>query len=237
MPSNFFYIPMTQRETALGWCWFFLQALVLPVLVSVIPGLSPAISNFLFYVINFATVLILFHRFLRESAWDLPGRIGGILWKAALALVLNIVATTVMNDLIWFYMPQYYIYTDMGPAFYNINDQIIAQMVQEHYVLMAIGSIVLVPVAEELLHRGVIFGSLWTKSPVIACIVSVLVFCAVHVIGYIGHINDSIYLVLSFVQYIPSSLFLIWLYVSTDSIYAPILMHMAYNAIGILSLR
>ena len=67
-------------------------------------------------------------------------------------------------------------------------------------------------------------------------LLSVFVFAAVHVVGYIGQ-WDTLTLVLCFVQYIPAGLCLAWSYTRSDTIFAPILIHAAINFIAIRGLR
>ena len=126
--------------------------------------------------------------------------------------------------------------TAFGPALRNPNDMHIAQMVSQQFWLMALGTVFLVPPVEELLHRGAVFGMLWEKNKVLAWLVSVALFSGIHILGYL-QLGDSLLLFLCFLQYIPPAIALCWLYMSTGSIFAPILMHMAYNAIGILFVR
>ena len=58
----------------------------------------------------------------------------------------------------------------------------------------------------------------------------------IHVMGYIGQF-DWLTLVLCFLQYIPAGLWLAWAYEKSDSIFAPMLIHTAINAIGIYAMR
>ncbi len=238
---NFFYISMSRKETLLGWLYLILQVALLPYLVSAVllilyPQYSPALLNLILFAVNFLAVGIIFRKFLIQSFRDMAGRVWGCVWKSALALIGCKLTVIVMNDFIFFYCPQYYFFTDTGPVLQNINDLYITQMAAQYALPMAIATVFLVPPVEELLHRGVVFGSLYTKSPLLACLISTLLFAATHVIGYVS-IGDWLYLTILFLQYIPPALCLCWLYTGTDSILAPILMHMAFNAIGILSMR
>ena len=60
------------------------------------------------------------------------------------------------------------------PDFSNVNDTSIMELTQQNYTLMAIGTVLLVPVVEETLYRGVVFGSLYKRSRVAAYTVSTL---------------------------------------------------------------
>ena len=122
------------------------------------------------------------------------------------------------------------------PTFANINDLNIALMLQENFPMVAAGTILLVPVAEETLFRGLIFRGLYDRSPVLAYLVSMFSFAAVHVLGYIGH-TDPVLILLSFLQYLPAGYCLCFAYRRGGSIISPILMHMAVNAVAVYSMR
>lgn len=239
--QNLLYVPMERDEYLLGWGYLILQTLLLPPVLRVIfsfvwPDYTLAVFNLVFFALNFAAVIFLFRDFLVKSFQDLSGKIWPSIWKAAVAVFAAKIVTIVMNDFIFFYCPQYFYYTDTGPVLININDTAIADMASGYFVLYAIATVVLVPVAEELLHRGVVFGSIYPKSPVLAVIVSTLLFASIHMTGFVA-MNDSVYFIILFLQYIPSALILCWLYASADTILAPILMHMAFNFLGVLSMR
>ena len=122
----------------------------------------------------------------------------------------------------------------LKPDFFNANDQSVAAIAESHYIPTLICTVFLVPVAEECLHRGAVFGSLFQKNALLAYAVSTLVFSLVHINWMVG---DPMILFLSFLQYIPAGLCLAAAYHISGSITAPILIHMAVNAIGILALR
>ncbi len=239
--SNFFYISMTKKEQFWGWLYLIFEVTLLPYLVSAVllilwPQANGTALNLIIFGLNFLAAAMIFRRFWLQSFQDLSGRLWSIVWKSTAALLGCKAAGIVMNDFIYFYCPQYFLYTDTGPVLQSINDLQLTQMAQEQYALMVVATVLLVPPVEEILHRGVVFGSLYPKSPVLACIVCVLLFSLVHMLPYLG-ISDKVYLVICFLQYIPPALALCWLYSGTDSIFAPILMHMLFNFLGILSVR
>lgn len=239
--QNIFRVPLTKKEAFGGLGYLAFQILLLPSVLSAVltilwPGFDEAVLNLTFFAVNFIAAAIIFRRFLKESFEDLHGRVWPCVWKAALALIGCKIATIAMNHCIWLCLPQYFVFTDIGPVLNNINDSTIAGMAKDYYWLFALATVFLVPPVEELLHRGVIFGTIYSKCPLLAFGGSTLLFAFIHIMGYL-QIGDGLYLALCFLQYIPPALCLCWLYTSTDSIFCPILMHMAFNAIGILSLR
>lgn len=224
-------ISMTQKEERLGWLVLALQLLILPVLLVALNTLLPiplsdAPLNFLLFALNFVAVVLVFHRFLAVSARRATANPFRCLRFAAIGLILYYAGTSLIDLLI----------RSVYPQFSNINDSNIQSMAQEHYGLILFGTVLLVPLTEETLFRGLIFRMLQRKSRAVAYILSTLFFGLIHIAGYID-IASSEVLVLCFLQYVPAGLFLAWAYEKADSIWAPILMHMAINQISMSYMR
>ena len=222
---------MTKNEVRYGWSFYVLQLLIFPSLLVLgnqllRQPLSEAALNFALFALNFLCTTVIFHRFLLASgrrALELPFRclrmafFGLLLYYGGIILVGTLILT-------------------LRPDFANANDANILALTQDNYPLMALGTIVLVPITEETLYRGLIFRGLHQKSRLAAYAVSTLVFAAVHVVGYIGILDWGL-LGLSLVQYLPAGLALAWAYEKADTIWAPILMHMTINQISITFMR
>ena len=101
---------------------------------------------------------------------------------------------------------------------------------------MLIGTVLLVPITEEALFRGLLFGTLYRKSAVLGYVLSTLIFAAVHVVGYIGT-QDAVSLLISLIEYLPAGLVLGWAYARSGTIWTPILIHAVVNFIGMSALR
>lgn len=224
-------VSMTRTEVILGIVYLAAQILVLPsamLLINQLLGqpLSPVQLNFAFFCVDFICITAIFHRFLWRSAklsFMTPFQ---CLRYAGAGLVLYWIASYLISIIIFM----------VSPGFSNVNDQSIMELTRENYSLMAVGTVLLVPVVEETLYRGIVFGRLYHRSPLAAYAVSTLAFSALHVVGYIG-LYDPLQLLLCLVQYIPAGVCLAWAYVKADSIWAPILMHITINQIGVLSMR
>ena len=224
-------ITMSRNERWLGLLYFLFQAFVLPGLLSwantaIGKPLGSAWLNFVYFCINFISVFSIFHSFLGRSLSDLGRNLLHTVKAAFLGFCVYYVSNIALGNVIHF----------LFPWFSNVNDQNVASMLQLSYLPMLIGTVLLVPVVEELLHRGVIFQWLYCKNHTLGYTVSVLVFCAVHVMGYWGR-YDYLTLALCFIQYIPAGLCLAWAYTQSGNIFAPILMHTAINALGVLAVR
>ena len=229
--SKSLYISMRRAEKILGWLYMAFSVLLLPSVLLWFNGklsdpMNEGTLNFVFYLTNFLFILCIFHRFLRDSlvaAWR-------DIWNFIQAVVLGYVAYWAASkamDLIMSYLL---------PGFSNVNDASIAAMAKANYTLMLIGVVFLVPLAEEVLYRGLIFRNLWQSSKVAAYLVSMAAFAAIHVLGYIGS-EDITTLVICFLQYLPAGLCLAWTYTKADNIFAPTVVHAIVNAIAIGALR
>ena len=122
------------------------------------------------------------------------------------------------------------------PDFSNANDENIIGLFREHSALFGLATILLAPVYEELLYRGLLFQEFQRKNRLLAYALSAGVFSAIHVIGYIG-LYDPLSLVLCFAQYLPAGIALAWAYEKSDTIVTPITMHIILNTIGVAVLR
>lgn len=224
-------ISMTRTEQTLGFVFIPIQILLLPILLeqgNLILGnpLNAVQLNFALFAVDFICVTVIFRRFLWRSLQQALSDPWRLLRFAGAGLLLYWLGSFVVN---------YFIIT-VYPAFSNVNDDSISALTQQNYTLMAFGTVILVPVTEETLYRGVIFGSIYKRSRIAGFAVSALLFAALHVIGYIGSFAP-VHLLLCFLQYIPAGLCLAWAYVMADTIWAPVLMHIAINQMGVLVMR
>ena len=224
-------VTLSEKETLLGWIYYPIQLLILPLLLSVgniLAGspMSESVLNFVYFAANFLFVVGIFFHLLKGNskiALQAPLKCIGC---AFAGLILNWGLSSAVQIFI----------VIIKPDFFNVNDASIGTLVQENFALTAIGTVLLVPIAEEVLYRGLIFGSFYNRSKIAAYVISVCVFASVHVIGYIG-MYQPLHLALCFMQYLPGAIALAWVYAKADSLWSPILMHMTINLIGVASMR
>lgn len=224
-------VSLTHSEFFWGWIWLAVQLIVLPTVLeacNLLLGtpLSIAELNFVSFCINFIAVAVIFRKLLLNCGKIALSQPWRCLRAAGIGLMLYWLLSYLYGIVLYF----------VSPDFTNVNDSSVGAMVAENYELLAFGTVLLVPVAEETLFRGLIFGSLYNRNRFWAYTVSVVAFAALHVIGYIGY-YPAMQLLLCFLQYIPASISLAWAYTKADSIWAPILMHITINQIAILSMR
>ena len=223
------FLTMTKTEQALGWAWFVIQLFFLPVVMVFLNellhlGLTTAALNIILFIINFAAVAVIFHRYLINqlrnvrfkalAAW-VPL---GIIAYWILAIAVNIAVLT------------------LQPEHSNANNEAVDTLLEQQPLLMSIGTVILVPITEETLFRGLLFGQLYKVHALLGYTVSVLVFAAVHVVGYIG-MQDPVSLLISLLQYLPAGLVFGIVYAESRTLVAPIMLHAFFNLIATLSMR
>ena len=224
-------ISLTGREVAAGWVYLAFEVLLLPYLLGVLNRhlahpMSNAELNFAYFGLNFLACLWIFHDFLGRNAAMMSKYPIYFFQAVVLGLAAYYACTWGVNQVIRL----------IDPDFVNANDASIAAMMGSGRFLMTVGTVVLVPLAEECLFRGLIFRNIYPTSRWAAYLVSIAVFAAVHIVGYITSYSP-LGLLLCFLQYLPAGLCLAWAYTKADTIFAPILVHTVINALAIFALR
>lgn len=225
------YTNLTTEEKWLGLLWLALQIFVMPRLLTLLNGVLPkALTdiglNFLGYAFQFLATLVIFRKLLIKSLSMAGRHFFVFLQTAVLGFVGWWVSNLVLGWLIRLALPNYV----------NPNDAAVVQMVQRNFLFALVGTVLLVPMAEECLYRGLVFRGLRDVSRPLAYCLSAALFAAVHVAPYFTA-GDIVTTVLAFVQYIPAGLCLAWAFEKSDSLFAPIVIHTAFNAIGIYTVR
>lgn len=224
-------VSTTKQEQYLGWFYLVFQMLILPDLILLVTGLMGFVLtdtsiNVIFFSINFLATVIVFRRFLWLTAKQSFRKPIRLLKSAGLGFVLY-----------WFFNFLVINFTIIvSPQYQNVNDATIGAMAQGSFTAIAICTILLAPVYEELLFRGLMFQGLFRRDKFLAYGVSSAVFSLIHLVGYIGLISPLNFLV-GFVQYLPAGIAFGYAYEKADSIFAPIIMHMMINAIGMFAMR
>lgn len=224
------------REKLAGWIYLPFYFLLLPLALGMVAGALMTVLglvpdeqtlaihiNFAFGLINFCFAIIAFWRYLVRSARQVPRFVGRFFGALFGGLAIYFVGNIVMGILTQI----------ISPTMENVNDAAIQTMLGVNTVEMVIFTVLFAPLTEEVLFRGLIFTSLRTRSRVAAYVVTVVVFSAIHVIGYIGK-ESALSIVLSFVQYFPASFALIWAMEFGGSIWVSIGVHTLANGFAML---
>ena len=220
---------LTKSEATWGLRYLLFQLAFLPSLawqaLSLLwPQAQSVHLNLLCWSINFCAVCWIFRKYLLESSKKFTENILSSLGIVAAGFVIYQLLIIGLSALL----------VRLFPQFFNVNDASIAVSAQQSFPLIAFGTVVLVPIVEEVFYRGLIFGLLPKRF--LRYIVSIAIFCTIHVMGYIGY-YQPLHLLICFVQYIPAGLVLAACYDFSGSIFVPTAIHMAVNAIAISSMR
>ena len=90
-------------------------------------------------------------------------------------------------------------------------------------------AVLLAPIVEEPLFRGLLYGQIRRRSRAAAYCVSVLLFCFYHVWQYL--LLDWRY-IFQMINYVPASVGLCYSYEKSGTVWAPIAFHMFINAVS-----
>lgn len=224
-------IATTRQENILGYIYLAFSQILLADLIAITAyyfGFPiPLVAlNIIYFVVNFVSVVAIFHRFLGRSLQAAWKNIPKCLINVLIGFGIYYWGTILVGLLI----------TWIDPNFANVNDQAVTGMVQKNPLIMGVCTVFFVPVVEETLYRGLIFQQLQRKHRLLAYIISVAVFSSIHVVGFIGSAGWTT-LFLCFMQYLPAGIALAWAYERADTIVAPILIHMIVNQIGMSAMR
>ena len=221
----------SRRETLWGGIYLILYISILPLalplaMMLLFPQLDSAQVNFVYFTMNFAAVTVIFRKYLIQSFRDATHVPFATLRYALLGYLGSMLLSGLLDSFI----------ISLYPDFMNVNDSNIGSMVQQNYTLMAIGAVILAPITEELLFRGLIFRGLYDRSPAAAHILTMVLFSLIHVSGYVG-MYDIKLLFFCFLQYLPAAYCLNFAYRYSGSIISPILMHMLTNLVALSAMR
>ena len=218
---------MSKPQRIAGYIYLPFHIIILPLFLNMLStylpgGLGDTAANLIYYGMGFAFCLICMWKYLR-SAFD--------------ALIDNIatnIAALLFGGVIYFllsYLASGVLFAIMGDSILS-NDAISNLAGESSREAIAL-AVFIAPIVEEVLFRGLIFGSLAPKHRRLAFIVSIGLFAFYNVWQLALTPMDwtmFVYMILS----IPMGYALAWVYEKTNSIWVPIFMHMLINIISML---
>ncbi|MEA4966446.1 MAG: CPBP family intramembrane glutamic endopeptidase [Oscillospiraceae bacterium] len=229
MQKRRFSVVMSKAEIIGGFCFFLFYLLLLNPLLQLFltkvlhQELTSLRLNLWFYSVCIFFTVLLFHRFLWGSLRALRQNRRRVLRSTAVCLLLYGALTILVTALVFWLLPN----------FTNQNNDAIISLLDQNPAFVCVLAIVLAPIIEECLFRGLIFGNLRRSSRLLAYVVTALGFSAIHVIGFLGA-SSPLEIALSALQYVPATLVLCGLYEYADNIWSPILLHASINLITCL---
>jgi membrane protease YdiL (CAAX protease family) len=216
-------------RTVAGWIYLLFHAVILPIFLNLYALFAQetpdmVMLNVAYYALGTAFVLTVLLPLLRRDfdiLLDAPWRTLALLVGAYfLNNILSVVVLLAMEVL---------------PLTENPNQEAIVAMTMADFRSMFGLTVFLAPIVEESLFRGVVFGSLYRKSRILAYVVSIGLFCVYHIWQYVAVYGDPM-LLLYAVQYLPISFSLCWVYERSGSVWSPIFLHMILNGLSVMTI-
>ena len=217
-------------RTIAGWVYLLFHVVILPVFLNLyvlFAQYTPdeVTVNVVYYALGAAFVLTVLLPLLRRDFDILLDSLGRTLALLVAAYFLNnilsVAALLAMEFL---------------PLTENPNQEAIVAMTMTDFRPRFGLTVFLAPRVEESLFRGVVFGSLYRKSRLLAYVGSVGLFCVYHIWQFAAAYGDPA-LLLYAVQYLPVSIALCWLYERTGSVWSPIFLHMLLNGLSVMTIN
>ncbi len=217
---------MTKTQTILGWIYLLLHIFVLPYLFDLLLQFSPGLmtattANLIYYAVGIVFCLTAMFTFLRRAFDRLADNLRLCLLTLLIALMIDYALSGVAALLL--------VLVD-GLVENPNNEAVMALAEQSEGPVKAI-AIFLAPIVEEVLFRGVVFGSIRQRSRTWAYVVSIAAFSLYHVWQYAAVGRDPAMLLYA-LEYIPVSFALTWAYERSGSIWTNIFFHMGFNALS-----
>lgn len=178
---------------------------------------------------DFVMAAAVFCRFLWRSFKPLKGNV-----KQLLKTVLyGFAAYWVLMCLVSAVVTSVSLGLDVAPD--DSNNTAIRTALTNYRVPMAICTVLLAPVTEECLVRGVIFAPLCRRKPWLAYVVTTVLFSLLHIVQHFEAGQPLLPYFLTFLEYLPAGLVLGWAYQRTRSIWGPIALHCVINLLAVVS--
>lgn len=221
-----FPVTMRRYEIIGGIVFFLVYQFLMGYIISFFFGLfgiaeNEVSINAVYYVVNFLITAFLFRRFL---AYSLP---------IAADHFLRFLKAVVLGFVLYegFQVLTVMLATFIFPEFVTPNDDTVRAIAGVNYNVMWVGAVLLAPIVEETMIRGLIFGNVRRKNRLIAYILTAIVFAAMHVLPYVMTM-DVLSIFLNLLVYGLPSIALCAAYEMSGTIWAPIALHMIINAIA-----
>lgn len=227
--SREFHNLMTRREKIAGWIWLPLHIVILPQLIAwaaylLMHGRMPddLTLNAWYYLLGLVFLLVTQFKFFRENYRIFTTDFRNALVTMLLGFVILMVCGRLISILTALF----------GQLPSSPNQEAVETLAGVDMRRMAASAVIMAPIVEEALFRGMIFGSIRPKSRVLAYVVSMVVFALYHVWSY-AIMYRSLTPLVSGAAYLPIAFVLCFCYDRTESIWTPIFFHMFYNALAL----
>ena len=226
---------MSKPQRIAGYIYLPLHVLILPILLAMLGvylpgGMSLVTLNVVYYAFGFSYCLIFMWRYLRLSYDLLMDNLGG-----NIATILQGYLLSMLLGYLFSYLLSAILIAVFGDEAANPNNELVTSLANVNPRAIMGLAVFAAPVVEEVLFRGVIFGSIRSRNRFWAFAVSILAFGLYHV-WQLALVEMDWRLLVYVLQYVPLGYALGWVYEKTGNIWAPIFFHMLNNALAMVVL-
>ncbi len=228
---------LTKRDKILGFIYIFVHAVGLSyIMQGVVTFIFPIFGitangawiTFGGYLFSFFMVLALLSGFMKRSFNVLMDN----KLRSLLSIFLGYAMSVILSAAAAYIMVALGEAAGLGSIMTNPNQDAINAMAKANPAPLKAAAIILGPIVEEVLFRGVLFGTVREKSRILAYVVSAIAFAFYHLwSSFIFDYNP--YLFIQLIAYIPYSISLAYTYERSGNIWSSIGLHMIINAIGL----
>lgn len=223
---------MPKSRRIAGFIYLPLHIVALPLLLSMffvyvpVNGVTQSnvgiVSNIIYYAIGIVFCLTVFWKYLRSAFDILLDNFG----KNILMIVFAYIIYTMLS-----YMASVVLLVLGGDALTNPNNAELASEAAKSIKTSLALTVILGPIVEEILFRGVLFGTLRGRNRTWAYIITMVVFAVYHLWQYVLVYQDWRMLLFA-ISYLPAGYALSWLYEKTNCIWMSIFLHMLINGVA-----
>lgn len=182
--------------------------------------------NFFIVITTLIFEIILLKDFLIENIKKFKERLfDNIIWSMTAGIGIMYLISYVANIIISLCL---------GSSDSASNQLLFESLIDKGFLLMAFQSVVLAPIVEEIIFRGLIFRSIRTYNKYLAHIVSAVCFGFIHIYQglFAGDLSQLFYLL----SYGGMGLAFSYAYESKKNIIVPILIHIINNLVAVIVL-
>lgn len=183
------------------------------------------LQSAVYYYALFAVTVVIFHGFLVRTSQRLTENLP----EACKSVVVGLVAMYGLNELLDRLLGA------LLNGRVNLNDSAISTRIGSTPHMTVLTVLFLAPFVEEVLFRGLLFGSLRSRGRGVAYAASCLVFALPHVWQFALENRDAAYLLLG-LRYLAPAAALAWAYEHSGTLWASIGLHAAANGLSLLSM-
>ena len=222
---------MDHSERLAGSIFFVVYLLVMPLLMDRLFALVSVLldmpidggtQNTLYYYVLTALTLLIFRRYLAETTRRFFGGVN----RGGVSVFLGLLLFYGANELF------YRVFRLLFGSRVNLNDVTIAARLWDAPRPTVLIAVVLAPFVEEVLFRGLVFGCAREKSRVLAYVLSAALF-ALSAVWSFALSDRSLAGFALLAQYLVPGLVFAWAYDYSGTLWTPLLLHIAVNALAL----